>query len=208
MNRCVILCAGPVEDAAALAALLRPSDEIIAADGGCRLAAALGVRPRVIVSDFDSSAMPADEKDVDVVRLPVRKDVTDAAAAVDYGWAAGYREFLLLGGTGGRLDHEYANYQLLVQLAQRGGRGVLADSRNRVDAVCRSPVRPEPMPGWKLSLFAFGGPVTGLTIQNAAYTLSDYTLQPADPLCVSNEAAADCTITFDSGTLLIFRTKD
>ena len=146
MNRCVILCAGPVEDAAALAALLRPSDMIIAADGGRRLADTLGVRPRVIVSDFDSSAMPTDEKDVTVVHLPVRKDVTDAAAAVDYGWAAGYREFLLLGGTGGRLDHEYANYQLLVQLAQRGGRGMLADNRNRVEAVCRSPVWPEPMP--------------------------------------------------------------
>lgn len=210
-RRCVVLCAGPVEDAASLRPLLRPDDYILAADAGVRLAQRLGVQPAALIADFDSAdpdlaaAMPAAGA---VVRLPVHKDVTDTAAAVDHGRQQGYRDFLLLGGTGGRLDHEYANLLLLVQLAQQGCRAMLADERNRIQAVCRSPVTPEPVPGWSLSLFAFGGAVEGLSIAGAEYTLENYRLLPADPLCVSNTALEGCTIRFTSGTLLLYRSRD
>ena len=210
-RRCVVLCAGPVEDAASLRPLLRPDDYILAADAGVRLAQRLGVQPAAVIADFDSAdpdlaaAMPAAGA---VVRPPVHKDVTDTAAAVDHGRRQGYRDFLLLGGTGGRLDHEYANLLLLVQLAQQGCRAMLADERNRIQAVCRSPVAPEPVPGWSLSLFAFGGAVEGLSIAGAEYTLENYRLLPADPLCVSNTAMEGCTIRFTSGTLLLYRSRD
>lgn len=210
-RRCVVLCAGPVEDAASLRPLLRPDDYILAADAGVRLAQRLGVQPAAVIADFDSAdpdlaaAMPAAGA---VVRLPVHKDVTDTAAAVDHGRRQGYRDFLLLGGTGGRLDHEYANLLLLVQLAQQGCGAMLADERNRIQAVCRSPVAPEPVPGWSLSLFAFGGAVEGLSIAGAEYTLENYRLLPADPLCVSNTALEGCTIRFTSGTLLLYRSRD
>ena len=211
-RRCVVLCAGPVEDAASLRPLLRPDDYILAADAGVRLAQRLGVQPAAVIADFDSAAdfdaAAPDAAGETVVRLPVHKDVTDTAAAVDHGRRQGYRDFLLLGGTGGRLDHEYANLLLLVQLAQQGCRAMLADERNRIQAVCRSPVAPEPVPGWSLSLFAFGGAVEGLSIAGAEYTLENYRLLPADPLCVSNTALEGCTIRFTSGTLLLYRSRD
>lgn len=211
-GRCVVLCAGPVEDAEELRPLLRSDDYIVAADAGVRLARRLGVYPAAVIADFDSAAdfdaaalVAAGEA---VVRLPVHKDVTDTAAAVEYGLRQGYTNFLLLGGTGGRLDHEYANLLVLVQLAQRGCRAMLADGCNRIEAVCHSPVTPEPMPGWSLSLFAFGGAVEGLSIAGAEYTLENYCLQPSDPLCVSNTAAKGCILRFASGTLLLYRSKD
>ena len=211
-RRCVVLCAGPVEDAASLRPLLRPDDYILAADAGVRLAQRLGVQPAAVIADFDSAAdfdaAAPDAAGETVVRLPVHKDVTDTAAAVDHGRRQGYRDFLLLGGTGGRLDHEYANLLLVVQLAQQGCRAMLADERNRIQAVCRSPVAPEPVPGWSLSLFAFGGAVEGLSIAGAEYTLENYRLLPADPLCVSNTALEGCTIRFTSGTLLLYRSRD
>lgn len=211
-GRCVVLCAGPVEDAETLRPLLRPDDYIVAADAGVRLAQRLGVHPSAVIADFDSAAdfdaAAPDAAWETVVRLPVHKDVTDTAAAVEYGLQQGCTDFLLLGGTGGRLDHEYANLLLLVQLAQRGCRAVLADERNRIEAVCRSPVMPELMPGWSLSLFAFGGAVEGLSIAGAEYTLENYRLLPADPLCVSNTAKKGCILRFVSGTLLLYRSKD
>ncbi len=209
VSRCVILCAGPVADAAALRPLLRPDDLVLAADGGLRLAGRLGVRPAAVVADFDSlPAADACGQAAEIIRLPVRKDQTDAAAAAAYGYDRGCREFWLLGGTGGRLDHQYANLLLAVRLARRGCRAVLADERNRIEAVCRSPVTPEPLPGWSLSLFAFGAPVNGLTICGAAYPLTDYRLLPEDPLCVSNTAGEGCTVHFTDGTLLVYRAKD
>ena len=64
-NRCVILSAGPVEDAGRLRGLLRPDDWVIAADGGLRLAQRVGVRPAAVGADFDSytAGLPADGAD-------------------------------------------------------------------------------------------------------------------------------------------------
>lgn len=206
MSRCVILCAGPVNDPQALAALLREDDYILAADGGLRLAERLGVTPAAVIADLDSAAAPSD---VPLCRLPVRKDVTDTAAAVSYARERGYTDFLILGGTGGRLDHQHANMLLLVTLARQGCRAMLADGHNRITAVADSPVKVEHLPGWSLSLFAFGGVVKALSVADASYTLTDYDLHPADPLCISNHTeGVEATITFESGTLLIFRSKD
>lgn len=206
MSRCVILCAGPVEEPEELKPLLRPEDFVLAADGGQRLARRLGVSPAAVLADFDSSEAPADG--TRVLRLPVRKDETDAAAAAEYAIEKGCREFLILGGTGGRLDHQYANLLLLVRLARRGCRAMLADEKNRIEAVCASPVFPRPMEGWSLSLFAFGEPVEGLTTRGTEYDLTDYTLSPENSLAVSNRALANCSVRFRKGTLLLYRSKD
>lgn len=209
MSRCVILSAAPVSDVSALRELLRSDDIFVAADGGWRLAESLGVTLSAIVADFDSSALPNVPDSVEIVRLPVRKDCTDTAAAVEYARDKGFTDFLLLGCVGGRLDHQYAATQLLVQLAEAGCRAVMADGGNRISAVSSSPCVVEPMVGWSLSLFAFGHTVHGLTIRGASYELTDYDLQPTDPLCVSNAVEnRPCKIAFSDGTLLIFRAKD
>lgn len=208
MSRCVILSAGPVADVAALRDLLCPDDFFVAADGGWRLAEKLDVTLSAIVADFDSSEIPQWSCGIEVVQLPVRKDSTDTAAAVQYALERGYTDFLLLGCVGGRLDHQYAAMQLLVQLAQKGCRAVMADGDNGVTAVAKSPYFAQPMNGWSLSLFAFGEVVHGLTIRGAAYELADYDLQPTDPLCVSNAVEnTPCEISFSDGTLLVFRSK-
>ena len=103
-SRCVILSAGPFSDPKMLAGYLLPDDYIIAADGGWRLAQQMGVVPAMLVADFDSLGMFAVPDGVEVISLPVEKDVTDTAEALRLGYEAGYRSFLLLGCTGGRLD--------------------------------------------------------------------------------------------------------
>lgn len=208
MARCVILGAGPVTEIAELKALLQEDDYIIAADGGYDLAQRLGVVPELLVADFDSAKCVPDMRDTATIELPERKDVTDTAAAVEQGLRAGYTDFLLLGCLGGRLDHEFANYQLLVRLAQKGYRAVIADGHNQVEAAHRAPVKVNALPGEKFSLFAFGAPVTDLRIRGASYSLESYTLEPTDSLCVSNEVEGSCEIYFSDGLLLIFRSKD
>lgn len=206
MSRCVILCAAPMDDPQAVADLLRDDDYILAADGGLRLAHALGVTPSAVIADLDSGDTPVD---VPLYRLPIRKDVTDTAAAVTFAREQGYTDFLILGGTGGRLDHQHANVLLLVSLARQGCRAMLADAQNRITATAVSPVKVDHLPGWSLSLFAFDETVRALSIRGASYPLDGYDLQPTDPLCISNHTEGEeCTVTFDSGTLLIFRSKD
>lgn len=43
----------------------------------------------------------------------------------------GYRDFLLLGCTGGRLDHMMGNLAVLLYIRRRGGSALLADENNR-----------------------------------------------------------------------------
>ncbi len=208
MSRCVILGAGPVTDPGALRALLCAEDVFIAADGGMRLAERLGVCPVAIVADFDSSAASNASQHATVVRLPVKKDMTDTSAAADYALEHGYRDFLLLGCTGGRLDHQYAALQLLAQLVERGCDAMMADETNRITVARQSPVTVPSIAGWSLSLFAFGGTVNNLSIRGAEYNLENYILQPDDPLCISNAVErGTAEITFDSGMLLIYRSK-
>ena len=108
MSRCVILSAAPVTNPAALRGLLQPGEWFVAADVGLRLAQALGVRPAVVVADFDSGQEP-EEDGLEIIRYPVEKDVTDTQAAAMLALERGYRDFLLLGCTGGRLDHTMGN---------------------------------------------------------------------------------------------------
>ncbi len=207
VSRCVILAAAPVEDVAPLRPLLCPDDVFVAADGGLVLADALGVRPLRVVADFDSASFTPN--DAPVTRLPVRKDITDTAAALRWARAQGYTDFLLLGGLGGRLDHEYANICTAVEAARAGCRLMLADGRNRVFAAVSSPLTIPAQPGWHLSFFAFDAPVRGLTLRGVEYELTDYALLPEDPLCVSNGfAAGQATVTFTEGTLLVFLSRD
>lgn len=209
MSRCVILCAGPVADAVALRPLLRADDAIWAADGGWRLAQRLGVTPSRLVADFDSMPPPDLPASVQVDRLPVQKDVTDAAAAAQAAYEAGHREFLLLGATGGRLDHQQGAFLLAANLAHKGCAVTLADEKNEISVHTTSPGVLPAREGCKVSLFAFGGPVFGLTVSGLAYQLTDYDLSPYDALCVSNEFTdKTACVTFREGTLMLFYSKD
>ncbi len=209
MSRCVIVCAGPFRDPMALADRLMPEDHVIAADGGWQLAALMGITPAVLVADFDSMPVSAVPESVKVISLPVEKDVTDTAKALEIGFEAGYREFLLLGCTGGRLDHLQAVLTVAADYTRRGCAVVIADEQNEIYPLAPGnyvfPVCPEE----KVSLFAFGGDVTGLYADGLKYPIADYTLSPFDPLCVSNECLEeDACICFKDGLLLLYFSKD
>lgn len=209
MSRCVILSAGPVPDTAAIRDLLRADDHFIAADGGWHLAQRLGVDPELLIADFDSLDNAKMTDPVELLNLPTHKDMTDTQAAADAAFDRGFRDFLLLGCTGGRLDHQHAALITAVNLARRGCKVELADGHNRIAVYISSPGELSPVPGYKVSFFAFGEPVKGLTLKNVAYPLSDYTLTPYDPLCVSNEfTESPAAVTFRSGILLTYYSKD
>ena len=212
MNRCVILSAGPVEDCSLLRPLLREDDWIIAADGGERLARDLGIQPNLLVADFDSSIPPETAGELEIVRLPAEKDWTDTLAAAMLALERGYREFLLLGCTGGRLDHTVANFAVLLYLLRHGAAAVLADEQNTLRLFHPGSSQIPKLPGWKLSLFPYGGDVEGITVKNVRYPLEKARLSPDYPLGVSNEfldrGAEPAEITFDKGVLMVFLSKD
>ena len=183
---------------------LREGDLCIAADGGFSQMQAHGVEPDLVVGDFDSLGYVPPHPHI--VRHPVEKDDTDTALALSEGWSRGYRTFHIYGALGGRLDHTLANVQLLSGLAGRGGQGVLIGPGMTVTAVHNGTLELEGEPGQTLSVFCWGEPAQGVTLEGLKYTLDHATLTCDVPRGVSNEfLGGPARITVERGTLVVMR---
>lgn len=201
MKRCFIYAAGTFYG---MRERPRAGDLQIAADAGLWLCREAGIRPDLVIGDFDSldaSLAPADS-----IRLPVEKDDTDSMFAVREGLRRGCTEFYLYGATGGaRLDHTLANLQALAFLRRRGARGWLYD-RNFVYTVIENEtltLRREVEWGI-VSLFSLSGTARGVTLRGLQYPLTDAEIRCDFPIGVSNHFAADTAeITVREGLLLV-----
>ena len=204
MKTCVIFGAAEFDG---LVAPVTENDLVIAADGGVTHVEALGIRPDVILGDFDSLGyVPAGAR-----VYPVEKDDTDSMLAVRLGLEAGCDRFLLYGALDGpRLDHTVANLQTLLYLADHGARGFLI-GRNQIITTIREEtlVFPEAFAGI-FSLFCMGEAAKGITLRNLKYTLEDGTLDSGFPLGVSNHfTGAQASVAVKTGTLLaIYEAKN
>ncbi len=205
MKRCVLLGAAPTPDAECLKKYIQPDDFIVAADGGIRLANRLGICPHLTVADHDSSAPVSG---IETISLPVEKDITDTAAAMELAFDRGYRDFTLLGCLGGRLDHTLACLISVRRFSERGCRVILADAKHELSVLL--PGRyPLPKSTRHLSFFGMGEAVKGLTLTGVKYPLNQYILKNDDPLCVSNRVVEeDAAVSFDSGVLLQIFSED
>lgn len=207
MKRCVIVGAAPFTDAAYLRSYLRADDHLIAADGGSRLIAAMGVRADCVIGDFDSSVRPDDGQACTV--LPTRKDDTDVLAAVRAALSEGYREFLLLGCMGGRFDHTIANVFVLRFLAEHGAHSMLADERHEVTLLQAGDHMLPDNPGAYFSLLPYGGDAVGVTVRGASYDVENMTLDTVFPIGVSNAFVGKTVhITVEKGFLLLVLAKE
>ena len=204
MNRCVIIC-GYIEGTIRQAVSLQPNDYIICADAGLDLARQEGIRPHLYIGDGDSGTIGFDGPSI---HLPVRKDDTDLMACVKYAIEQNYRELVIVGGLGGRFDHSVASIQTLAYALDHGLHARLLDRDTEI-LLCRDRVTLPRRDGFTLSVFAFGGDCSGVSLVGTAYPLENATLTPAFPLGVSNEITADhAVISTKTGTLLIIQSRN
>ena len=111
-------------------------DYVIAADKGLDNLKKIGIKPDVIIGDFDSLGfVPSGEN---IKRLPIEKDDTDVGFAVNYAFELGYKEFVIYGAIGGLLDHTVANLQLSAYISSKGGKSVFVGENVFVTSIsCR-----------------------------------------------------------------------
>ena len=176
------------------------ADLVIAADGGYEAAKKLGIKPDLVVGDFDSLGYVPEAEEI--IQHPVRKDDTDTLLAIRLGLERGCRNFVITGALGGRLDHTFANLQALLFLRDHGARGVLYGDGFAVTAVTNSSITVEG--SGTLSVFSMDPRATGVYLRNVSYPLENAELTSSFPIGVSNEfigqpAEIGCT----DGTLLV-----
>ena len=178
-----------------------PGDLVIAADGG--YAQLGGVAADLVVGDFDSLGYVP--RDTPVVRHPVRKDDTDTMLAARLGLERGYRAFVLYGGTGGRLDHTYANFQTLAFLRGAGAHAALLGEGETITLLQNESLRFRAGLFGTVSVFAYGAAATGVFETGLAFPLTNATLTDDNPLGVSNAfTGKEAEIVVRGGRLLVF----
>jgi thiamine pyrophosphokinase len=192
---------------------------VVAADGGARQAARLGLRPDVVVGDADSIE-PAVLEGLEaagarVRLLPTAKDASDTELAVAEARAAGAKAVTIVGALGGlRFDHALANVLLATGHRYAELELTLLDGTTRIRCL-RANAGGGPgelvltgRAGDLVSLFPVGTAV-GVTTQGLQYPLSGEALPAGTSRGLSNvRLAATAWVRLDEGTLLIVETTD
>ena len=202
-KRCVIVGGADIGDYARVKQYLREDDAVVFCDSGLKHMEALGVKPALIVGDFDSHCNP--HLDVETIVLPCEKDDTDTVFAVKTMVQRGYDDFLLIGVIGARLDHTLANLQSLAFLLRHRARGYLYDQNFVYTAIENETLTLTREGEWGIvSLFSMGDRAEHITLEGLQYPLTDGTIDCGFPLGVSNEITDDyAEIEVREGRLLV-----
>lgn len=183
---------------------IRPAydDCVICADAGFAVALKNGIEPDITVGDFDSyGCVPQGKK---VVVHPPEKDDTDSMLAVKIGLDKGYKTFVMYGMLGGRLDHIFANIQLLSYLCEQDAAGLLVGGQYHVTALKNGSISFKKENEGMISVFSLSNQSAGIDIKGLKYQVSHFTLLSSAPMGVSNEFMnTDSLIRVENGTLAI-----
>ena len=206
MKRCVIIGGAEIRTYERVRSYFRPDDFFIYCDCGLRHQAGLERDPDLIIGDFDSHEKP--ETDRETIVLPVKKDDTDTVYAAKEALRRGFDDFLLVGVSGGRLDHTLANLQNAANAAAQGMSVTILDEKSEITFLTRGMLRLKKRPGWGLSVFSLSDTSTGVCLRGVKYELENAVLDNRFPLGVSNEFdAPEAEIAVGQGILLVMQTK-
>ena len=210
-KRCVIISAGEIHNYERARAFLRDDDFFIFCDAGLSHAGGLGVKPDVVVGDFDS-CKPGDlewwKERCEIIQLPREKDDTDTMFAVKLAVERGYCDFVLLGAMGGRFDHALGNISILLYLNGLGKKAVLIDDYSIMQIAGKEPLYIEDSCSY-FSVLTVAGNVSGVNIKNAKYPLENASLTPDFQLGISNEVLPGkvAEVSVESGRVLVVVVK-
>ena len=180
---------------------------LLCADTAYLATDAEGIKPHIVIGDFDHGKASALDGRDDIIRVPCEKDDTDTMLCIKYAIEKGADKLTILGGIGGRLDHTFANLQALAFAEKQDVSAILKNGKNEAFLISKS-VRIPKKDGWYLSVFAYDGVCEGVSIRGAKYEVENVSLDTNFPLGVSNEITADLAeIAVKKGRLLVILSK-
>lgn len=214
-KKIVIVSGGKLEEAFILSVLEEGADCIIGVDRGLEFLYRHQIMPSYIVGDFDSVNQEIVDYYRNETRVPIReynpvKDASDTEIAVRLAMTLGCSELIILGATGGRVDHLWANIQILTIPFRMGIPARILDSCNRIRLIGGYTVlKKAEAYGPYFSVFPLGGEVYNFSLIGAKYPLNRHNLTPYDSLCVSNQIEEDeVEIRFPGGIVILMETRD
>ncbi len=170
---------------------------IIAADSGLDHAVAAGLRPHLVVGDFDSvkpeTLALAAAEGIEIEQHSPDKDNTDTELALAAARTSRATDVVLLGGGGDRLDHSIAAITALGHQSMAAFTTVSARWDTTMISVLHAPraITFATELDATFSLLALHGACSGIDVDGGLWPLSDAELQPGSSLGVSNRTTAN-----------------
>ena len=175
---------------------------VIAADGGYNTLCSCGIKPDMVLGDFDSSDEIPEFENIHI--YPREKDETDTAIAVKKAIEMNCSNVFIYGGTGGREDHTYANIQLLSYAVENHVSAYLVYDNMIATIVKNGKISFGPDEKGYISVFGYGDIAKGVTIKGLKYEVEGITVDDYTPIGVSNEfVGKEACISVEDGKLLI-----
>lgn len=216
-NTGLIVTGGPIDHGFAREFIKgRTFNKIIAVDRGLNAVLHLELMPDAVVGDFDS----ADEivlkefksrslKTAWEIYRP-EKDETDTELAIDTALRLGCTKLILLGATGGRLDHFLGNLHLLYAALKKGMEAAIVDERNWITVTENGRIfEAGKLYGKYISFLPLSEEVKGITLTGFKYPLKKKDITIGTSLCISNELMGPVgKMEFDSGILVCVESHD
>lgn len=203
MNTCYIACALDCK----IEIEKDDTDLIIGADKGYFILTKNGIKPDVVIGDFDSYKGSIECENI--IRFPVKKDDTDSALAVKYAIEKGYKKIIIFGAIGGMLDHTIANISLLGSQIINGVKIILVDNENVIFPVYNEKISFDSSASGRISVFSLTNESYGVFEKGLLYSLKNYTLSNLHALGVSNEFIGEnAEISVENGILLVYTSKN
>ncbi len=199
-------------------------DTVVCADSGLNTADKFDIIPDYFMGDFDSVSTDVLDKYMNValeenskkipkfVKYPEQKDATDTQLVLEFVVSNKPSEIVILGATGGRLDHLIANINILMlplkekipaYIVDKYNRLWLADDDFRISKACAW--------GKYISFQPLTQKVSNVSLKGVKYPLKGRDLFLGDSLTVSNEFdenSKEAEVSFDEGILIVTESGD
>lgn len=218
-KKAIVVSGGELDEELTVSILARQEDRcVIGVDKGMEFLYQHQFMPDYIVGDFDSVREEVRDYYKNEAHVPVReynpvKDASDTEMAIRLAMTLGSKDITILGATGGRIDHLWANVQSLMIPFKSGIEAKIVDRQNMITIIGggETHIRKSEAFGPYFSVFPLGEEIFGFNISGAKYPLKNHILRPYDSLCVSNQIADDsdeAVISFAMGHVILMETRD
>lgn len=203
MKRAVIVGGAKIYNYEKIKEYINKDDYFVYCDGGLKHMEKLGVKPNLIVGDFDSFENP--NMDSETIVLPCEKDDTDTCHALKVCIERGFKDFLFVGCIGERMDHTMGNVSLLIMLKEKGLSGIMLDDYSEISIVKDEECIDDSFSYF--SLITLSDISEGITIKNAKYPLENASIKSGFQLGISNEVIKGQTaeVSCKNGNLLLIK---
>ncbi|WLD95110.1 thiamine diphosphokinase [Alkalihalobacillus sp. AL-G] len=190
-------------------------DIVVGVDEGVKFLANRNIAPNAAFGDFDSISSQEfssiiNDPNIRTYTFEQEKDMTDLELAVRWGLEQLPDMVVLYGVTGGRLDHELINIQMMSLGLEHDIAMKIIDTKNEIEIKNPGKYTVEIRSDLPyVSFVPFSQLVKGINLEGFRYPLYDADLVFGSTLCISNELVTKKgTYSFDDGILMMVRSKD